>query len=87
MFINQPEEELARAAGDTSSGSCITAGHKGWQAASAHTCACVWYTIQQRNLDLPQKIAIKSHREISAEFGGMMSRKEYFSDPLSPLWL
>lgn len=75
MFINQPEEELAQAAADTSSGSRITAGHKDWQVASAQTCACVCYTIQQCNLDLPQKIAIKSYREISAEFGGMMSRK------------
>lgn len=58
-----------------------------WQAASAQTCACVCYTIQQRNLDLPQKIAIKLYREISAEFGGMMSRKECFSDLLSLLWL
>lgn len=54
---------------------------------SPYSCLHTLYNTQQSDLGLPQKIAIKSDREISADFGGMMRRKTCSSDPLWPLQL
>lgn len=63
VFVNQPEEELAQAGGDSSSGPCISAGHTGLQAASACVHACVLHNAQQSDLSLPHKRAMTSQRD------------------------